>query len=299
MDSFPSTPGTFTPLPKFGHVLQQGVMPLFTKANEQETPIGTGFMISADGLMMTAAHVVYAAIAAGQRRLSTDRKFYDHYELYALYVTDKEHGTEGHRLGGFLPIQKVWLDEKLDIALCWVERPILEDGPLPFTLCRLSPGLPKEGEHVTGFGYYQMSSQRQEKEVEGKTIIDYEHKTAVTPGEIVKVYPRYRDRGLLNFPCFETNARFDPGMSGGPIWNERGFVCGVICASSDSSHSYGSLLWLALGIVIEVASATGGPVEKITLYDLIQRGFVATDETIKNITVKWGDNGNRDISVKR
>src|SRR5438128_339082 len=226
MESVPSNPGTFTPLSKFGHPLQQGVMPLFTKANEQEEPIGTGFMISADGLMMTAAHVVQAAVSTGQRRFSREGKFYDHYEFYALYVTDEEHGTEGNRLGGFLPIRKVWLDPVLDIALCWVERPILPNGPLRFRLSRLSPGLPKEGEHIIAFGYYQMAAQRENKELDGKTVINYEHKTALTPGEIVKVYPQRRDLGLLNFPCFETNARFDPGMSGGPIWNERGSVCG-------------------------------------------------------------------------
>jgi hypothetical protein len=108
-----------------------------------------------------------------------------------------------------------------------------------------------------------------------------------------------RDCALLKFSCFETNARFDPGMSGGPIWNERGFVCGVVCASSSSLNSYGSLLWLALGIYVEVAPTTGGPVEKITLYDLIQRGFVGVDETIDKISVAWGNDGDRNISVRR
>jgi hypothetical protein len=184
MESFPADSGSLTPLPKFGHPIQRGVMPLFTKANEQEEPIGTGFMISADGLMMTAAHVVQAATATAQRRLSPERKFYDHYEFYALYLTDEEHGSEGHRIGGFLPIQKAWLDPKLDIALCWVERPALPDGPLPFSLSRLSPGLPKAGEHVVAFGYYQMAAKRKEKEVNGKIVVNYEHKTAITPGEI-------------------------------------------------------------------------------------------------------------------
>ena len=42
-----------------------------------------------------------------------------------------------------------------------------------------------------------------------------------------------RDRLILPTACFETSARFDPGMSGGPVSDEEGAVCGVIASGVD------------------------------------------------------------------
>ena len=117
---------TFGPLPDtaFGDRIQQAIMPIITMAdNRADIPsmlaqsaavqafhaklsraypgvvlkkfimmivvfaVGTGFMIGADGLMMTAAHVIHAAVEKGGRRLSPDGSFYDHQELYVLDVT--------------------------------------------------------------------------------------------------------------------------------------------------------------------------------------------------------------------
>ena len=36
---------------------------------------------------------------------------------------------------------------------------------------------------------------------------------------------------MLSFPCYEVNARFDHGMSGGIVVDESGALCGLICCS--------------------------------------------------------------------
>jgi hypothetical protein len=63
---------------------------------------------------------------------------------------------------------------------------------------------------------------------------------------------------MLQFPCFRTDARFDPGMSGGPVFNNStGHLCGVICSSmpgttNDAGHlSYASSLWPVTGTQID------------------------------------------------
>lgn len=48
-------------------------------------------------------------------------------------------------------------------------------------------------------------------------------------GTIRQVYPFGRDAVMLAFPCFEIEARFDPGMSGGLVVDESGRLCGLIC----------------------------------------------------------------------
>jgi hypothetical protein len=42
----------FSPLPEFGHRIQQAVMPIVTKAEDEFIPLRTGFVVAAGGLMM-------------------------------------------------------------------------------------------------------------------------------------------------------------------------------------------------------------------------------------------------------
>lgn len=56
---------------------------------------------------------------------------------------------------------------------------------------------------------------------------------------------------MLSFPCFEIQAHYVGGMSGGPIFNEAGHLCGLICAGQDDAPvAYGVALWPMLGMNI-------------------------------------------------
>jgi hypothetical protein len=74
---------------------------------------------------------------------------------------------------------------------------------------------------------------------------------------VIEVHHERRDTVRLPVPCFQTNARFDGGMSGAPVFNEQGQVCGLVCSSlppttSDEDHcSYVSSLWPLLTIDID------------------------------------------------
>jgi hypothetical protein len=57
---------------------------------------------------------------------------------------------------------------------------------------------------------------------------------------------------LLSFPSFEVKTHFIGGMSGGPIFNEAGELCGLICSGYDDAPiAYGVVLWPMTGIRIE------------------------------------------------
>jgi S1-C subfamily serine protease len=277
----PATEDFFS-LPGFQTQIQEGVMPLLAKDGDSFVIVGTGFIISHFGLMMTATHVIEYAESFKIRTLNDAGEYYDHTEMFAFFIS-----RQGERLiGDLIPIQKVWYCDEHDIGLCFLQETHFEGKRVYFPQFILSPGIPKEGERIIAFGYPY-------NKVEANSdLIKYFHKNAYARGHIIKVHEKQHDFGKFNFPCFRTEARFDHGMSGGPIFNENGKVCGVVCsglAPSEEGQEYfsiGSLMGIALTIELDLAFNGDTNTEDLTLYDLVERGFVATDETIKHVGIK-------------
>jgi S1-C subfamily serine protease len=277
------------------------VMPLIMVEGNEVIPLGTGFTITSDGLMVTARHVIEEAekrerLRTGNRRISDLRQ-----DIFALYMI--AHHADGRVCGGTLPVRKVWLSDEFDICYCLLSGVLLNNEPVRFPVVRLSPGLPRVGENVIGFGYLKMAGTLEGTLENGQTQIKYKQDTAFTRGQITEVYPLRRN-SLLPFPSFRTNARFDPGMSGGPVMNERGSVCGVICNSLPADDEYpehisnASLLYPALGTLLDVASQPGSAAERMSVYDVIQKGHILTDDTIADVSVQHRPDGGFSVSIK-
>ena len=133
--------------------------------------------------------------------------------------------------------------------------------------------------------------------------IHYAQQTAISKGVVREVHPEYRDKGMLSFPCFRTDARFDPGMSGGPIFDETGNVIGVVSASSgtldSSSHtSYGSLIWPIFGCTIEIAPDPSSKPIVTLIHDLAVGGHIRTDSTFKLVSVQTSSSGERTVRLE-
>ena len=58
-------------------------------------------------------------------------------------------------------------------------------------------------------------------------------------GVVREIHDWRRDKVNLPFPCYRVGARFDAGMSGGPVFDEYGSLCGLVCASPDFSRAVG------------------------------------------------------------
>jgi hypothetical protein len=108
---------------------------------------------------------------------------------------------------------------------------------------------PIVGEIVTAFGYPRTNARRL---ADASVRLRIDPRT--TAGTVQETHYRSRDSAFLPFPCFRTNAQFDPGMSGGPVFNQDNEICGVICSSlpsgtQDEDHaSYVAMIWPAFGI---------------------------------------------------
>jgi hypothetical protein len=287
----------FKQFPYLGCNIQECVLPIIAKADDNLYPVGSGFIIQPDGLMMTASHVLDEI-----NRIKSQCELINNHlcplEIYAIYLstTPNEEGLD--LWGGLWPIDHIWWPNEIDIGFCWLRKAIMNDQPMLHKVVTLSLGLPDLGEELTAFGYYEMSGSLSKNK-----ILKYSQNTAIATGKVIELHPRSRDY-RLPFPCFHLNARFDSGMSGGPIFNSEGNVCGVVCSSvppyeDGQEHvSYGSLLWPCLGVQLELAQNGSASVEKMTIYDLIQNGYISTDETISKIKVEMQSDGSRNISLE-
>jgi Trypsin-like peptidase domain len=127
---------------------------------------------------------------------------------------------------------------------------------------RLLP--PPVGQHVIAFGYRQGEVSVTESP-DGTHHIKLDDKPTTSIGIVRQIYAAGRDRIMLPFPCFEVEARFDPGMSGGLVVDELGAVCGLICAGLHSEDanvapiSYVATLWPMLKTIISGGRGDGYP----------------------------------------
>jgi hypothetical protein len=141
---------------------------------------------------------------------------------------------------------------------------------------RLSLFPPSVAARIVGFGFHS-SAATVTKNPQGGPNVHIHDKPTATVGEVRQVHAARRDSARLNFPCYQVNARFDGGMSGGPVFDESGRLCGIICSSFPSTSpeeehaSYVATLWPATGIPLDVKGVWR------TLLDLTREGVVAAD----------------------
>jgi hypothetical protein len=137
------------------------------------------------------------------------------------------------------------------------------------------------GQKVVAFGYRESKVSVKEDST-GIHHIEFNDRPTVSIGEIKQIYPSGRDRVLLPFPCYEIEARFDPGMSGGMVIDENGALCGLICASLQTGDptappiSYVATLWPMLTTVISVNRGDRYPKNvKYPMVDLGRDGLIS------------------------
>lgn len=295
---------SFRSIPSESHPIQQRVLALLSKVDNEFHSIGSAFVIHSAGLLMTAGHVLIEAL---QHLFPPDPNGCPGGKTFGLYAFFE--ANESHRpidIGGLWPIspEGIRLQSELDIGLCFLRQARSRESGRQVTwpALELSPGIPDIGTPITGFGYHSMTPSVMTTLKEGKENAQYTLSRAFADGKIQEIHPEYRDRVMLNFPCFRTDARFDSGMSGGPIFNPAGKVCGVICSSygkregADDHISYGSLLWPSLGIELILPKGPITDRKWESLFDLAVRGEIICDQTLKNIvrieqnkdSVVWG-----------
>jgi hypothetical protein len=167
-----------------------------------------------------------------------------------------------------------------DVALLQLQGILKDDEPFYLPCLTLTSQLPEVGTAVLGIGYTKMDIVRDEatEELRNVTISQACHGAH---GEVTQLYPDGRDRVMLPFPVFETSARFDPGMSGGPVFSGGSLgVCGVVCSgltgdNADGQYtSFAAYIQNAFNLSLLVADQSD---ETVLFSELINRGVVGVD----------------------
>jgi hypothetical protein len=202
-------------------------------------------------MALTARHVIEAFVEnhTGERPTRIEGKI--KMDLRAIHFVDEGSRAQQWR------IRKMYFGPTLvgsDLAILLLdpltEEQLSYEWKRPFI--QLLP--PKVGSQIAAFGYHSMEVATS---AEGRERININPYT--TTGTVEETHQAARDKSQLRFPCFRTNARFDPGMSGAPVFSRDGFLCGIVCSNmppetDDGEHaSYVSVLWPMMGIHIDYA----------------------------------------------
>jgi hypothetical protein len=245
-------------------------IPLAAGTTAENVYPGGSAVFVAPGIALTATHVLEEFCERFQ-----GAGLYDCGGKFDFTVQSRQVIQNGTRTV-LWKVTDFWVAEPLDI--CVVGLSPREELPRDYVwrLPRLELIPPACGSAIAGFGFPR--SQVTGKTHDGGAILKAFPTT--TRGEVVTIHHEIRDTSSLPFPCFRTNARFDPAMSGGPVFNDSGKLCGIICSSippyleEDDHISYASLIWPAMGIPINSSLRPDLSEGAFPLIQLADAGFM-------------------------
>ena len=236
--------------------------------------VGTAFNIAPDGLFVTARHVL-----EGREGAFYWQEMYPGSRIAVICTgSGAGHDDVPDLLGGPIYVSAWTKYDEPESDLALLRAGMLKDDE-PFTMptVRLSSRLPRVGEKIAGVGYPNPRVESDTATPEQREVT-LDHSLHVATGEIVEVFEEGRDRVMLPSAGFHTEAVFESGMSGGPVFNQDGFACGVISfglAPSEDYPRYTSYASLALALY---ALWLSDGQTKMTVYEMAEKGIVATDD---------------------
>lgn len=244
-------------------------IPLLAVYGSEIYPSGTACII-APWLAVTARHVVEDQFArfVGRPPQRSDNAAHE----TLTYVNP---GSGQPAIPFF--VTRTWYLEPYDIAVLLLAPASAMNPQHVWDRPRLSLLPPPEGSRVFAFGY--PNSRVESVRGEAPTLnLD----ATTTTGTVLEVHHERRDLVRLPFPCFRTDARFDGGMSGGPVFNENGEVCGLVCSSlppdaTGGEHtSYVASLWPLLAVQVDAPWDRYQAGASYPMYEYAEAGVIET-----------------------
>lgn len=259
------------------------VVPVVVITAETIHCVGTAFCISSRGLWVTARHVVegrHGALALRDQNPGS--------RIALIWVGSGLEHDVPELLGGAVVVRRIARHPASgsDLALLEAGRPNIEFPPL-----QLSARLPVAGTPILGLGYARLDVESDIKTGQMRNV-NIEPNFHVSTGRVLQLFHDGRDTfkdldgnftGKLPTVCFETSARFDSGMSGGPVLDPIGSVCGVISTGLEQRPD--EMMDTSFVSAMPYLFMMGLPVGDRTLriYEMVERNLVLCDESFERL----------------
>lgn len=276
-------------LPRYGHPLARGVFPLRAKPTGNASKVGerhgTAFCVGKLGAVMSAMHCFNEALRhSGDSRLQS-RKIDEWPKSSAL--TDVELSVDWHELkedkSGVtvktVPLTHLAAPTPTDLvmgSMLFIEK-------LPLLKLQMTFHPPRVGSKVVCVGYSAASN-----DDGGHELFNYTF--SAVEGTVVAIFPQGLGSSVLDAACFLIDVEPPPGMSGGPVFDEHGNVCGIVSmgathymhkdhAGFPSEAGVVSLLHPVLPTELEAKASFGlfNITAKKTVWEWITLGAIRTD----------------------
>lgn len=270
-------------LPPWGYILAQGIYPLFASTEEHLIPVGTGFCFSPLGIVATAERNLRKAVRglAGNPAVTGFAALHQH------------EPSKGELEWSFLPLEGLQGAEGTDLGYGFASF----QADLPILPFRASFSVPRIGSRVICIGYtdsWVPGGRLRHDQIQPGSfdwLGSYQHTFRAVEARVTHIFTEGFASGFIPGACFTIDAELDAGMCGGPVFNEQGYVCGVISAgasqffggpSSIVSLLYPTLLsTLQFGVFLGQARITA----ERPLIHLVQQGAVVTDGSEASVSV--------------
>ncbi len=227
------------------NIITEFSLSLTTQKGDKSYASGTAVII-APYLAITAKHVIEDYFELHDRK-SIKKKTGAFSGTFSLFAFQTLNNIKDD---GVWIISRLWPCQETDLYLLMLTPYSNAAKNYKWRCPPVSFSLPKVGDRMSAFGYSESKIDNE------SNFLSYETSTSI--GKVIEVHEKMRDSVRLNFPCFMVNSRFDGGMSGGPVFNDNGELCGLICSSLEplSIHephvSYVTLLWPLLRTLIDI-----------------------------------------------
>jgi Trypsin-like peptidase domain len=139
--------------------------------------------------------------------------------------------------------------DKTDLCILGLTYTTVLPPDRAFYHATISTRMPAKGELVSMVGF-RASEKVFESDLERRRV-EVGANLLVSSGNVTQQYPLGRDSVMAPWPSIEVDAPAWGGMSGGPVFDSRGFLVGLVTASFNSpvepAPMLSSLIWPSLG----------------------------------------------------